>query len=139
VGFFGDDLNCYLGFDDKERDVRARMRIMEEAVRVAHEQSSKDPSVLKIFVAPEFYWRGPNGAYDAKTIIEHPGQFNTVAEICGGLEEMVADEKYENWLFVFGTIIAATRSTSVADFEKVDVGDMHDYLFFNFGESREGG
>jgi hypothetical protein len=115
---------------------------MKAAVETAHEVGNRDPSVLKIFVAPEFYFRGPNGAYDAATIInreeseETPGStdddddFNTISEICEALDAIVSDEKYENWLFVFGTIIAASVDGATSP---------NDYLFFNFAPIYQGG
>lgn len=40
------------------------------------------------------------------------------------------DKKYENWLFVFGTIIAASRNDLTVD---------DNYLFFNFAPILQGG
>ena len=60
-----------------------------------------DEETLKVFVAPEFFWRGPNGAYDAATILKNDEydvyEFNAISEICEELEHLV---KVRNGLFV---------------------------------------
>lgn len=101
---------CYLGDFDTERDIRGRLSIMETAVRRAHEVSSKDENTLKIFVAPEFFWRGPTGAYSFDSITDpsrvEEDESNALGQISRGLEAIAGQEKYKDWLFVFGTIVA---------------------------------
>ena len=71
--------------------------------------------MLKVFVAPEFYFRGRNGAYDhsvvAGTAAINDGGRTQAAQ--PGLVEIMAEEIgksiYKDWLFVLGTAIAATR------------------------------
>lgn len=103
----GDVLQCYLGNYDVEQDVQGRLRIMKDAVEQAYHQTDKDPYTLKVFIAPEFFWRGVNGAYLFED--EAPGDDSICGPVCQilkGLEEMVADWRFENWLFLFGSIIA---------------------------------
>jgi hypothetical protein len=53
---------------------------------------------LRIFMAPEFFFRGRHGAYD-----------DTVAfEILPRLRQETKKSRYRNWLFVLGTFIMAT-------------------------------
>ena len=58
AGSSGISLQCYIGQQNLTADVEGRVRIMKDAVEEAYEHSNKDDSVLKIFNAPEFYWRG---------------------------------------------------------------------------------
>ena len=64
---FGSNINlpgqrlCYVGQEDPIEDVQHRMSIMKDAVERAHDLSDKSESVLKIFIAPEFFWRGTYG------------------------------------------------------------------------------
>ena len=53
---------------------------------------------LRIFMAPEFYFRGRSGAYSAKVAFE----------VLGRLRAETNKAKYKNWLFVMGTVIMAT-------------------------------
>jgi hypothetical protein len=87
----------YLGSQSLDRDVRRRCEFMLTAVRKAytHAKVKHDASVLKVFMAPEFYFRGPYGGY----------QLERVHEIVGLLQEETNDSIYKNWLFVFGSII----------------------------------
>jgi len=107
---------CYLGDFDTERDIRGRISIMETAVQRAHEVSSKDSNTLKIFAAPEFFWRGPTGAYSFDSIADPRGAgqggSNALRQISRGLEAIVRREIFADWLFVFGTIVAFTEKTN---------------------------
>jgi hypothetical protein len=130
---------CYLGYTNPKEDVQQRLQIMADAVTKAEEVSDKDPEVLKIFVAPEFFWRGKDGAYvffdesnPTASKAQHDQYFtreeldDDCAEICHilrGLEEMVASPKYKDWLFLFGTVIVS---------EVLPKEDTFDYLFYNF-------
>jgi hypothetical protein len=46
-----------------------------------------------------------------------------ICHILKGLEKLVADPKYEDWLFLFGTVIVS---------ETLPTEDPYDYLFYNF-------
>ena len=52
-----DGLQCYLGLEDAAYDIERRMSIMIDAVDAAYDRSDDDPDVLKIFLAPEFFFR----------------------------------------------------------------------------------
>jgi hypothetical protein len=54
---------------------------------------------LKIFMAPEFYFRGKLGGYDMAI----------VGEILPEMRKFTSGFDYKHWLFVLGTAIAATR------------------------------
>lgn len=55
---------------------------------------------LKVFMAPEFYFRGKNGAYSPDVVAEIVPRMKTL--LGGG---------WDDWLFVFGTAIAAIEDT----------------------------
>lgn len=127
-----DALQCYLGLEDTNEDVERRLSIMQNAVDRAYDVSNKDDSILKIFIAPEFYFRGLNGAYDfvSEEEEEKEGECSDVCQILKGLEDIVADERFENWMFLFGTVIASeTLATDETDF---------DYQFYNFAPLYKG-
>jgi hypothetical protein len=54
---------CYLGLDDPIEDAHRRLQIMTDAVEKAHQLADPDPATLKVFNAPEFFFRGKEGAY----------------------------------------------------------------------------
>lgn len=87
-----------------ELDYGQRRARMQEAIGKAfelyqskHGSESSDAKTLKIFMAPEFFFRGFYGAYDV----------SAVTEIFTALRGFTKDAKFNDWLFVFGTVIAA--------------------------------
>uniref|UniRef100_A0A7S1Y5N1 Uncharacterized protein n=1 Tax=Grammatophora oceanica TaxID=210454 RepID=A0A7S1Y5N1_9STRA len=127
-------LQCYMGHANLTLDVQKRLEIMTDAVERAYTASDKSNDTLKVFVAPEFFFRGPNGAYiyegnDANEtdLISSGGTDNTtdaVFDLLFGLEKLAAQARFENWLFLFGTAVVS---------EALPVEDEWDYLFYNFG------
>lgn len=90
-----DAFQCYLGLEDAAEDVNRRLRIMTNAVDRAYDVSDKDDSVLKIFIAPEFYFRGLNGAYEFLTEEEEDADgCSDICHILKGLENLVADKRF---------------------------------------------
>jgi hypothetical protein len=124
-----DHLYCYLGHANDTVDVQHRLHIMKEAVERAHEVADPDPSVLKVFIAPEFFWRGQDGAYffdESESESDLPDDSSSCGEVCqvlSGLENLTANSSYQDWLFLMGTVITA---------EKLPQNDTWDYLFLNF-------
>lgn len=126
-----EEVQCYLGLEDAAEDVKRRLTIMTDAVNKAYDVSDKDDSVLKIFLAPEFYFRGVNGAYEfyMEEEEEEEGKCSDICQILVGLENIVADKRFENWLFLFGTVIAS---------EALPTEDPFDYQFYNFAPLYKG-
>ena len=126
-----EEVQCYLGLRDAARGIERRLSIMADAVEKAYNISDKDDSVLKIFIAPEFYFRGLNGAFEFYTeeAEEKEGKCSDICQILVGLEGIVADKRFENWLFLFGTVIAS---------EALPTEDPFDYQFYNFAPLYKG-
>ncbi|GAX22663.1 hypothetical protein FisN_17Lh158 [Fistulifera solaris] len=113
---------CYLGLEDPIDDVRVRIQLMKDAIEKAYDVADHNPSILKVFIAPEFYWRGIDGAY----IMEDEEDYTHCGPICDlmlAMEEFVADPKYQDWLFLMGTVIAS---------QVLPEEDPYNYLFYNF-------
>jgi len=88
----------YKGEADDRHDMIARCQIMKAAMAAAeadHTKSPVDDTILKVFMAPEFYFRGQGGGY----LIE------IVEEILPKLLEEASLPKYADWIFVYGTAI----------------------------------
>lgn len=119
------ELQCYVGQKDAKVDVQQRLRIMTTAVDRAYEFSDKNQTTLKIFLAPEFFWRGKEGAYVINSDTQECGY---ICQILKGLEIIVQQERFKDWLFVFGTVVASDR---------IDDDDQ-EYLFYNFAPVYKG-
>lgn len=88
----------YPGLNDQKSDIEYRCKIMADAI-VA---TAKDPNIntmaTKIFVAPEFFYRGgTGGVYDAEN----------VSYVNETMDAYLADAKYARWIFVLGSTLAA--------------------------------
>ena len=94
-----------LGSDkaDSAYKIKEMKGYVDEAFSFYNQLHGGDPlkdETLKIFMGPEFYFRGIRGAYNIKYI----------SDILPSLRYHTKDSKFSNWLFVFGTAIGATFS-----------------------------
>jgi len=128
VGFVESELECYLGYDDETTDIQHRMEVLRDAIELAYsltdEDEDDDGSLLKIFVVPEFFFRGGRGSLLGE---------NVISEICNQAEDLITEPRFTNWLFVFGTILASevyNRGAPEADRE---------WIFYNFAPVMLGG
>ena len=92
------------------------------------EKAQADSETLKIFVAPEFLYRGAAGAYLYDLLNgweKAPGSFDPLpayfkgpwSGLFGELRALVAEERFQDWVFVFGSAVGASfpRSSVVPD------------------------
>lgn len=102
----------YLGEKDADTDIRRRCEVMKEAIKAAAGHGSIDPaaSTLKIFMAPEFYYRGAEGGYPVEKI-------STIMDptIDTSMPEETDKSAYKHWLFLFGTAIGYLPHEKVGD------------------------
>jgi hypothetical protein len=87
----------YLGLPDIGQDISQRCQLMYDAVVTASRSPriSTDPATLKIFMAPEFFFRGPQGAYTMEE----------VQTVINELQTRFTGIEWQGWMFVFGTIV----------------------------------
>lgn len=113
----------YKGKSDDYADMQAKCRDMIAAIQSAHQLCStaarNDGRMLKIFMAPEFFFRGKNGGYDFDDVMglaarKGTGGVGAAPAQQGLLEIMQAEISkpiYKDWLFVLGTVIALSANT----------------------------
>lgn len=101
----GHDPDRYVDLADEADDVRQRVSPMVEAVNTAGASTAIDRNsyVLKVFIAPEVYFRGNKGAYTDVKYFSGEGVGCDPNSIVGGLANAVQDARWKDWLFVFGT------------------------------------
>ncbi|WP_164018518.1 hypothetical protein [Pyxidicoccus trucidator] len=85
----------YLGRYVTATDIRKRCEVMIDAIQRAHVDTDANRKILKVFVAPEFYFRGKDGAYPVEEI----------STILPKLRAETDKHQYLDWMFVFGTVI----------------------------------
>jgi len=103
----------YTGKTDDRADMLKRCGDMKQAIRAAYRLAdvtgshNANPHMLKIFMAPEFFFRGIHGAYDHELVHGNGKQ--------PGLMEILAQEtdlpQYRDYLFILGSAILAAKST----------------------------
>jgi hypothetical protein len=88
---------CYRGLADPAQDIAARVALVKRAIETA----AADPTLLggadtlKVFMMPEFFFRGNTGAYDLAS----------VQTAIAALQALVATDDWDDWLFIFGTVV----------------------------------
>lgn len=92
----------YVGLADLQQDVAARIAVLKQAVDTAKAQLPADPpgSVLNLFVAPEFFFHGPQGPYLHASDSDDP-----VPVILEQLKATFPASDYPDWSFVFGSAL----------------------------------
>lgn len=96
----------YMGLDvkaddeaDARKDILGRCKIMTEAIDVAFPKANASADTMKVFVAPEFYFRGIQGAYPV----------GMLHEIIDELRKHTKDPKFKDWLFLYGSAIGLLK------------------------------
>eukprot|EP00438_Fugacium_kawagutii_P029210 Skav229545 [mRNA] locus=scaffold568:240027:259515:+ [translate_table: standard] len=131
----GDDLDqCYLGSEKVKEDVEKRMKIMFEAVErvYASDHWDRSPTTLKIFMLPEFYWRGRQGAYRI-----HRGVEKAMHPTAYWISHRFTHERFKHWLIVDGTVVMA----QTADEKYVEMSERpyENISYYNFAPVHVGG
>ena len=133
---------CYLGNSKNiTEDIFHRFEIVEQVLnRIKRDASAESPDidhtddVLKIFMIPEFFWRGPNGAYSTDLMV--PPE-TIVMDLADRLRALVADDFFNDFLFVFGTIIAADTPDDPR--KPWELESAKDVEYYNFATVHKGG
>jgi hypothetical protein len=107
----------FRGDPDDYDDMKQKCELMKKAIRAAyanvHPDHKANDRMLKIFMAPEFFFRGANGGYEARHVGGEVGKNGQPAK--EGLMDLMLAEignaNYNHWLFVLGTAIVVARST----------------------------
>jgi hypothetical protein len=90
----------YNGLKNDRQDIEARIDALKAAMTLAEKNAGKDPTELKIFMAPECFFLGMYGAYE----------LDSFDHLIMRLQELTRDAKWKSWMFVFGTVNGCYRS-----------------------------
>jgi len=131
---------CYLGNRKNiTEDISHRLEIVDQVLqRIKRDASAKSPDidhrddVLKIVMIPEFFWRGPNGAYSTDLL-----KTSVVSDLTERLREKVRDDFFNDFLFVFGTFIAADTPNDPR--KPWELTSAQSVEYFNFASVQKGG
>eukprot|EP00933_Yihiella_yeosuensis_P070917 TRINITY_DN79078_c0_g1_i1.p1 TRINITY_DN79078_c0_g1~~TRINITY_DN79078_c0_g1_i1.p1 ORF type:complete len:548 (+),score=62.71 TRINITY_DN79078_c0_g1_i1:231-1874(+) len=125
---------------NNQDDARARVRLLQYMINVAYKSKeySRDSSVLKVFMAPEFFFRGPYGAYNMNSLHGCTNRNSRATGICNApiiailteLSHFILHERFADWIFVMGTVVSYTPPAR-------RIGGRREY--FNFAPIMRGG
>jgi hypothetical protein len=128
-----DTTQTYLGLNNPQQDIEARCELFRRAVETAaaslpHASPPEPPGVtLKVFMAPEFFFRGAAGAY----------RMDDVQLLVEALQQMAAGDQWADWVFVFGTIVGTSSpTTGVPPYTEASLKNKEIY---NFALVQQGG
>lgn len=96
------DDGYYAGLNDVAKDVSGRLDMLEQAISRAAEDADPTATTLKVFVVPEFYFRGSKGAYFVAGGVSH----NFYEHFLHAKLSKLA-EAHTNWLFVLGSLLTS--------------------------------
>lgn len=99
------DNGVYLGVDDVQKDLNDRIQLVINSIKSASNQAEKASDVLKVFVVPEFFFRGNRGAYRTGK-----NSYAFFVENFKKLIDFIALEPYDSWLFVLGSLLTTKHS-----------------------------
>jgi hypothetical protein len=97
--------NVYLGLDDPAADIKARCALMQRAMDTARQSGAAGQDTLKVFMAPEFFFRGITGAYEMSHAVGNANPGPDAVSVVSALQQLASDPKWADWLFVFGSIV----------------------------------
>jgi hypothetical protein len=123
----------YLGLSNSIEDIDARMVLLRKAIETARDRVEEmddiSKATLKVFVVPEFYFRGANGAYTDGLRVDKVFAMDSrekwddhLGYIERELIKIIDNEKYGNWIFIVGTVLVCKedpgKSCSKPEIEK---------------------
>lgn len=104
------DKQEYCGLKNTSEDIAERVKLVAKALEAAKKGKKTrqdDSDTLKIYMMPEFFFRGGTGAYS----------MDEVQEVVAALQDTVKDpNEWSHWMFLFGTIIGKSFETRKAGF-----------------------
>jgi hypothetical protein len=86
--------DSYNGLGTDVEDVKKRVELVKAAITKASQSADTKADVLKVFMMPECFFQGKQGAYsiaDATAAVEQ-------------LQGLVSDKAWSDWIFAFGSI-----------------------------------
>lgn len=131
-----DNKKEYKGIDDDNTDIKYRVELVKKTITLAKENSEKGANVLKIFMMPEFFFRGKKGAYETRHIDGQPGQPGLIEQ----LQNLVKDPGWKDWIFVFGSIVHFSLPDGIPlpDNQQINLA-TNNFVASNFVLIQEGG
>ncbi len=124
------DRGVYMGESDDSLDIQERLTIVNDVLCDIFKNAfiDKDPSTLKIFTMPEFFWRGVKGAYYYNDASLDEFYRNIYGGLLSILQNYSQHCALDDWLFIFGSALTTNEVTNCSipiDSTLSQVGDSY--------------
>jgi hypothetical protein len=100
----------YTGLESEADDISGRLQLVAEALTEASkrvtEHNAQGEDILKVYMMPEFFFRGPKGAYTFDELIGTTQAIGLLPRI----QKFLLAPQFNNWLFVGGTALGRSLS-----------------------------
>ncbi len=106
--------------------IAAAFNKYQEYKRTKNINETEDDKILKIFMAPEFFFRGPYGAY---------ADIGRINKVFSEMRNDTEKAQYDDWLFVHGTVIVSSDKMKTVNNVTVKEG----VLLENYALVQKGG
>lgn len=93
----------YIGLSIDKKDIDSKVNLVAQAINESYYHASTASNCLKIFVMPEFFFRGSNGAYPIELSNYLFGKLKEIAVF--GQVAPLQRHNFSSWLFFFGTSV----------------------------------
>jgi hypothetical protein len=128
----GNNTETYLGLPNPQQDIEARCALMLRAIETARDNlpaASPPDAVLKVFLAPEFYFRGDQGAY----------QMDDVQVAIAALQALAKDDQWADWVFAFGTIVGVSAPSTPPQQGVTQIKEIYNFVLIQEGGAADQG
>lgn len=102
----------YPGLADPQADIAARVRFVLDTLDTTRQHAAVDraATTLKVFMLPEFFFRGALGGY----------RMDHLQALFAALQAGTSDDCHRHWVFVFGTGIGYSHAGDVDPAQDLD-------------------
>ncbi|MDO5970513.1 hypothetical protein Q4Q35_11915 [Flavivirga aquimarina] len=103
--FLGLDTEILTRSQGEEKDYKARIALLKEALNKAKNRSDIEKDALKLFTVPDFYFKGKRKGYLQDTFFGSPeGKTGIIHE----LQDLVKGDEWKNWILIIGANLVYT-------------------------------
>lgn len=116
------DDGYYMGKKDIAEDIRCRLFLLKSVIDQAYMRCDDNSNTLKVFVVPEFFFRGVAGVYFGASENVFKTYFSDF------INSFTSQPKYKNWLFILGTLLTSEIKINKNEEPVKSLFPMGDYL-----------
>lgn len=103
----------------EQRDYRARVALLKQAMEKAEDSSAVKDDTLKIFTVPDFFFSGKRNGYLQATFFGNDQEDKI--SVLGALQDLMQNSTWENWILVVGGNLVYTTPSKKKEVQVQDI------------------